>query len=879
MLHIRHHKLLANAYQPLLTLACLLSAMLAVPPCHADVKSDFVKPPLKFRSRPLWFWNNTAVTAAGVEEQLLGARDRSGYGGLAPLPFGAKFTPKYLSDEYFDLYGAAVNKARDLGMFITIYDEYGFPSGSCGANMGDGIPRFKNKYPDATLRRLDKFEDAVTGPAAYTKPLPQGKLMSLVAMNTVTKQRIDLTEKTTAGSISWNVPAGSWKIMTFVCVPDGDPNVDYLDPERCAKFVGMVYQPYYDHFGKDFGATIGGAFYDEPTLYRAQGRTWTERFNEKFQAAYGFSPTVYYPALWYDIGPETQAARNYLFGCRAEMYAAGYVKTVQDWCTSHGGISLLGHQDQENVKDPVGVSGDLMKSYRYQDVPGIDKIGWDNDPEAYYKIISSVTYNWDKAQSMTETYGAMGNLSWDRLYSVVMEQYAKGINTFVPHGVWYNLDNITYLPELSYRTPRYAEGLPDYNTYIGRLNVLLQARGRHVADIALIYPISTLQAGFHFGGEISPYCGGVNVPEADYIYLGELLSTKVCRDFTFLHPEVLDERCTVEGATLKLNNKVNYEDYKVVILPGHKTIRWSNLQKLKNYFDKGGKVIATGQLPSKSAEFGHDADVVATIRAMFPKVSQQIIATASSEWRETGAYEAAKAIDGDANTHWAPSEEAVKSWWLEVDFGSPQTFNSTIIDEDSNRVSAYHIDTWDGNTWTPCAKGTTLGTHKTDKFAPVTASRVRLVIDGVSAATPAIREFEVHLNADPNLAHSDAFIVQEGATGGRSIYLNSPNQTNLRQALDLALNVYDVDILSDQKLRYIHRVVGDHQVYFFANLGDKAADATVRLRGKFTPEAWDPHTGEFSTPEFTNSVEDGVPVTRVKVPLGPIRSRFIIGKK
>ena len=60
---------------------------------------------------------------------------------------------------------------------------------------------------------------------------------------------------------------------------------------------------------------------------------WTDRFNEKFQAAYGFSPTPYYPALWYDIGPETQAARNYLFGFRSELYASGYMKTFQDWCT------------------------------------------------------------------------------------------------------------------------------------------------------------------------------------------------------------------------------------------------------------------------------------------------------------------------------------------------------------------------------------------------------------------------------------------------------------------------------------------------------------------------------------------------------------------
>jgi len=39
-----------------------------------------------------------------------------------------------------------------------------------------------------------------------------------------------------------------------------------------------------------------------------------------------------------------------------------------------------------------------MQSHRYQDVPGIDKIGWDNDPEGYYKIVSSVAYHWDKTQ-------------------------------------------------------------------------------------------------------------------------------------------------------------------------------------------------------------------------------------------------------------------------------------------------------------------------------------------------------------------------------------------------------------------------------------------------------------------------------------------------
>ena len=874
--HTRMFK--ADGYGLMLILACITIATVLPAPCAADMKSDFVNPPLKFRPRPLWFWNDTQVTAAEVQAQLQGNRDRSGYGGLAPLPFGAKLTPKYLSQEYFDLYGAAVNKAKELGMFLTIYDEYGFPSGSGGANMGDGIPRFKNKFPDATLRRLDKHEDEVTGPAPYSKPLPAGTLMSIVAMNTDTQERVDLTGKASNGSISWSVPMGTWKIMTFVCVLDGDPNVDYLDPKQVAKYIGMVYQPYYEKFSKDFGSTIAGAFYDEPTMYRGQGRLWTDNFNEKFQAAHGFSPAPYYPALWYDIGPQTQAARNYLFGFRAELYASGYMKTVQDWCTAHGPIPLLGHQDQENIKNPVGVSGDLMKCYKYQDVPGIDKIGWDNDPEGYYKIVSSVAYNWDKVQVMTETYGAMGNLSWDRLYSIVMEQYAKGINNFIAHGVWYNLDNITYLPELSFRNPRYADGLQAYNTFIGRLNVLLQDAGRHVADIAVLYPIATLQAGYHFDGPLSPYSGGVNIPEADYVYLGELLATRVCRDFTFLHPEALDERCSVKGDRITLDNKVNYEEFKVLILPGHKTIRWSNLKKIKEFYDNGGKVIATGQLPIQSAEFGHDADVVAAIKAMFPKVNQQILATASTEWRESGAYEAAKAVDGSIDTRWAPSDEQSKDWWLEVNFGAKQTFNSTRISEAFDRVTSYTVQYWNGSDWTSCVSGSSLGTDKVDKFNPVTASRIRLSIGGVSSATPSIREFEVRLDDGPNLAHSDALIVQEGGNGSRSIYLNSPNESNLRLALDQALKIYDVDIESGQKLRYIHKVKGTTEIYFFANVGDKEADASVRLRGKITPEAWDPHTGQFSISDLSYAVENGQSVTRVKLTLGPVHSLFIIGK-
>ena len=105
-------------------------------------------------------------------------------------------------------------------------------------------------------------------------------------------------------------------------------------------------------------------------------------------------------------------------------------------------------------------------------------------------------------------------------------------------------------PELSYRSPPYGPELPAYNQYMGRLQRILQ-HGEHVADIGVLYPIATLQAGYRFGVG-KPYTGGVIPAEADYMDVGDRLSLDLRHDFTFVHPEVLDERCTVEDAALRL---------------------------------------------------------------------------------------------------------------------------------------------------------------------------------------------------------------------------------------------------------------------------------------------------------------------------------------
>lgn len=577
---------------------------------------EFRVPPMKYRPIPLWFWNDAQVEKGKAVEQFRNMLDKDGYGGCAILPFGSRFRPEYLSEEYMQLYGEIVKEARSSGAQMSIYDEYGFPSGSMGAINGDGIPRFMNKYPDLSVKRLDKVEYDVHSGETFTKPLPQGKLMSAVAMEQDSRKIISLKKHIQDGTLTWDVPSGKWKVLCFVCVKDGDPNVDYLNPDAVELFIKEVHQQYADRFGNDFGSVITETFFDEPTMYRAQGRMWTPEFNEKFEKEYGFSPEKLYPALWYDIGEETVSSRNYLFGFRSKLYAEGFMKKTSQWAEAHQ-IAGTGHQDQEEIANPVSVAGDLMLCMKHQTIPGIDKIGGGRPTEQFYKVVSSAAYNWDKAKVMSETYGAMGNISIDEMYHIAMEQYTKGVNQLIPHAVWYNDHSVTFLPELSYRNSLYNKELPQFNRFLSRLNYLMQPQGKHIADIAILYPIQNLQAGHYLDGSKGYYEGGVEIPHTDYTQLSTMLTDTLCRDFTYLHPEVIDDRCVVKNGKLRMQNPVNTEQFGIVIVPSMKVISLRHLRLLKKFRAQGGIVIFTTQLPDKATESDKDKEVGKIVKQLF----------------------------------------------------------------------------------------------------------------------------------------------------------------------------------------------------------------------------------------------------------------------
>ncbi|HMD70479.1 MAG TPA: glycosyl hydrolase [Bryobacteraceae bacterium] len=590
--------------------------------------ASFKEPPAEYRGHRWITLRLSNVTESSLVSEIQRAAQSDSYGNFMITPDGGLTTGlseaymkgshrqpvttgvAYLSEEYFRLYRLAIEEGqRDHLPLRVLYDELQFPSGMAGGLL-------YTRYPESAAKSLELVEKNVTGPAAVTLDIPiaTGIYVGAVMMNRATNERVDASAgKPAGGRFGFQIPKGEWKAMLFYLDPTFRPEgnkggfVDYLDAGAVDKFINITFDAYYSHLKEFFGDPIQMTFYDEPCMHMTNGRMWTPGFNEAFRKKYGFSPMKYYPALFYDIGPETAAARNALFGFRAELYAENYIGRVAAWCAAHG-IDMSGHQDQEEVRNPTGISGDLMKVFSRQQIPGVDDIYATGRSNVSYKVVTSSASNWDKPLVMAETYAAYRQFTPKTAFKTAMDQYAMGVNLQIGN--------------------RPAGAGPQLDHFVGRMSYLLR-HGKHVADVAMLYPIAAAQAAYYFaspprssrpGSSPSfywPLEGGIIPPELDYMDLGEMLFRGLRIDYTYVHPEILAGRTLIDKGRLILDNKENREEFQALIVPGGDTISAEAAKKILEFYRAGGTVIATHKLPSKAAEFRRDREVQAMVGEVF----------------------------------------------------------------------------------------------------------------------------------------------------------------------------------------------------------------------------------------------------------------------
>lgn len=589
--------------RPLLVSALILlstNAFSAVP-VQDKLELDFRVLPMSARrlTGPL-FWLHGDESKQRLELEL----DKVALGGNGCFTAESRRHNDWLGKGWYRDLDICLQKAKKLNLKMWIFDEKIWPS----QGVGGKVPE---KY---SAKRLDAQSVDVAGPKLYQSDGYTGdRYIATIAGqldsngDVLGDTLIDLKCSISRGLLSWQVPAGKWKIMKFsyVLAPRfmyGSPSysVDGASKNCVDWYIHTVYQPYYDHFGEDFGRTILGFFYDEPETPGDWGINLDVTLKD-----WGVDWKKAYAAYKFKLAGDDGAAAKYQYiDAFAETWGRIMYGGIAKWCREHDVLSM-GHFMEHGYlySDPNFCAGDMIRLQKFSDIGALDIIGNQLMPgervrDIYQtpKLASSISHVYGKTDDLTmcECYGAAGQeITYPQMKWICDELQVRGANFMIPHSfnprAPYDNDCPPYFYNGGFepRFPLYRV----YADYTSRLSTML-AGGKHICPIAILFAGASKQVGKMVTPEDITTC----VQDALY-------------DCDWLPYSVLESNAKISGKDLLLNN----ESYRVLVVPPVEVIPYATLVKVKEYLENGGIVLGCGYLPSKSATIGKTTDDIAAL--------------------------------------------------------------------------------------------------------------------------------------------------------------------------------------------------------------------------------------------------------------------------
>lgn len=509
----------------------------------------------------------------------LGDYKKAGFGGVVLQPTSATL-PAYGTDEYITAMRALIDKCKKAGLQVALCDDVDSDERHISGRGGGG---FTAAYPQYRAKRLSMIEYMCSVGERVNRPLRSGcTLMSLCAYEVDTGETLDLREYVQEGRIIWDVPDGNWNLLQFVCEDDDRSDcVDYLSYEASLAFLSYTYKRLLGEGSSDALAmtvSTGIAFQTD------NRRQWSPDFNSVFKKEYGFDPEPLYPALFLDIGPDTTRYTALLINCRAKMLTEGFFRALSDFTRARGIIATGSVAEPKTTAAPW-LFGDGMLVQKFLGAPGVTL----SRAYAYgingLKIASSAAYCWDRELVTCDIFGDYYLMGKNVLYSDAMNAFARGVNLLMAR-------------DYVFGAVKLREILPDWCEFASRVQAMLRG-GRHIADIAMLYPIYSLQS------QVKLYSSKVDTDfeypttpvNADYMNTINALLNYCGRDVTIIHPDVFAKGCYAEDGVLYMHNDYNSEQFRVLVLPGASMADLRSMRIVKKFFESGGKIVATDELP------------------------------------------------------------------------------------------------------------------------------------------------------------------------------------------------------------------------------------------------------------------------------------------
>ena len=575
---------------------------------------NFASPPKAFSPVPIWWWSGEKIERSRLRWQL----ERFAEGGVynlivlnlaptSPLYGADPDDPPFLSEEWWALFLGMCEDARKLGVSIWFYDQIGFSGANFQGQVVRENSRFAGQWLDSVVSEGDESVELLC-PAEGTPLAAAVTRLGEDGEPVGAPQPLEIR----AGRVT--APGGERQRVRLVyAVRRG---FDYFSAEGCARLLDRVHGEFERRASHLFGDVIVGSFQDElPSL-----ASWGEGFAEAFRAQMGYDLMPRLVELWDGRGDAADRLRCDFHRVRATLAEEAFFKPLFNWHERHHLLCGFDQQGPARAGHPiasVGLYADYLRTHRWFTAPGSDHHG-----EA--KIHSSLAHLYDRPRVWIESFHSSGwGGTLEETFDWLLPWLRAGATLYDPHAVYYSTRGGWWEwapPSTCWRQP-YWRHYAHFANAVSRLCYVL-SQGHHVCDIGVLFPTTTVQAG------LLPDPKGSVLPDAQAAHdayeklVGSMFWQNMRpgvldrdrRDY-----DVLDDASLQRGAIAHGALVIGAERYRVVIVLGGSVLETATAEKLVEFVEGGGQLLAVGALPrlSVGAEGDVEGDAVRRLRQMF----------------------------------------------------------------------------------------------------------------------------------------------------------------------------------------------------------------------------------------------------------------------
>jgi hypothetical protein len=452
-------------------------------PDFATLSSQFREPSREYTTAPFFVWN-AEITKAEIDNYMTGFKNAgSSQVFIHPRP---GLITEYLSENWFELYQYTVEKGKELGMDVWIYDENSYPSGFAGGHVPDEMPESFNQGQGLKMTKFETLPDTCDKYYLCLKE-ENGIFTDITSSLTAEKGKTGkylLFSKTYYTKSDWF---------------GGFSYVDLLYPGVTQKFIQVTMEGYEKYLGTEFGKTIPGTFTDEPEIHSPGGIRWTPDLFEVFMKQWKYDLKTQLPSLYEEVGDWKKVRHNYT-QTLLQLFIDRWAKPWYAYCEEKG-LKFTGHY-WEHEWPNMRQGGDNMAMYAWHQVPSIDMLfnQWDDSTsKAQFgnvravKELASAANQTGRQRKLSETYGGSG---WELTFTDMKRngdwEYALGVNLMNQHLTYFTLSGARkydYPPSFDYHEP-WWNNYKYLNDHYARLSLALSS-GRQINDILILEPTTS----------------------------------------------------------------------------------------------------------------------------------------------------------------------------------------------------------------------------------------------------------------------------------------------------------------------------------------------------------------------------------------------------